>query len=136
LYARGARLPPICAVPAALATILGSMFPEWPLLLRGLLVHIGAAALILSLAFPLRARPNRALAAALVLGQSSYAIYLIHQPLLLDLYLGPFRWLGVPPHSQAISLLVIIACAVALYLWVEVPARNWLRWKILGSDDR
>lgn len=64
----------------------------------------------------------------IVLGNSSYVIYLIHQSFGLDI-----RFLLTPVvglfFSNVISVLVVISLSVLITYYIDVPIRNWLRKK-------
>lgn len=63
------------------------------------------------------------------LGQASYSLYLLHEPLAALLY--KFRWSPLIGMAQgprfAIYLAAAIAISSAVFAWYEEPARRWLR---------
>jgi peptidoglycan/LPS O-acetylase OafA/YrhL len=67
---------------------------------------------------PLAARP------VVVLGQASYSLYLIHENIGVTL----LRQLSGVPFLLALPLVILacIAASLALFHWVEVPAKAWI----------
>jgi peptidoglycan/LPS O-acetylase OafA/YrhL len=95
---------------------------------------IPAFALLLGLALAPRHRVSRFLAIPVVvlLGESSYAFYLVHMPILGSL--GASGW-GVQFNPmtatiQVFHLGIVLALAVGLHQLVEIPARSWLRARL------
>jgi peptidoglycan/LPS O-acetylase OafA/YrhL len=92
--------------------------------------------LIFGLAIAPRSRPSRLLSLPLVvlLGESSYAFYLVHQRALEDF--GAGRWaIATSPTTitfEAFTLGAIICLAVGLHVMIERPARLYIR-RLLGS---
>ena len=95
--------------------------------------------LIFGLSVAPRSGPARMLSVPLIvlLGESSYAFYLIHVPALN--YFGAGRWaVGVSPSTlvfEALTLGAILCLAVGLHVAIERPARVYIR-RVLGSDPR
>ncbi len=95
------------------------------------------------LIFALASTPRGALARVLslplliLLGESSYAFYLVHRPALG--YLDGGRWRTVISGSTVIfellTLLAILCLAMGLHVAIERPARIYVR-RLLGSDSR
>lgn len=113
----------------ALAVVQGSLLftpVSWDLLYA-----IPAFGLILGLSLAPRMFVARLLSLPLMilLGEASYAFYLIHQPFLA--MLGDTGWARVVNRStlavQGFILLFIVAMAVGLHVIFEKPARDWLR---------
>jgi peptidoglycan/LPS O-acetylase OafA/YrhL len=96
-----------------------------------LLYMLPAALVIAGLAISPASPPARVLASPLLvlLGESSYAFYLIHKPMME--YLGAGRWaVGASITTivyEALTLGVIICTAVGLHIVLERPARRKLR---------
>lgn len=92
---------------------------------------VPSVALIFGLAVAPSSRFARVLSlpALVLLGESSYAFYLIHQPMIE--YLGAGRWgLGLSMSTvayEALTLGIIICLAIGLHLGIERPARLYIR---------
>jgi peptidoglycan/LPS O-acetylase OafA/YrhL len=74
--------------------------------------------------------------ALLLLGDASYALYLIH-PFSMRAVGLFWRWLHLSGPVAAAgyiatSLLLAIALAVAVYRWFERPTGTWLRSRLTG----
>ena len=103
------RLPTLLVVGATTATFFMPVPRGWEPLFElacvafvyPVLIHAGAAASV--------GRPRL----AELLGDASYALYLIHMPL-LDLWEKGMRRVGLLPHPVAAGLFVVTAVAVAL----------------------
>ncbi|MBN8552051.1 MAG: acyltransferase [Caulobacterales bacterium] len=73
------------------------------------------------------------------MGDCSYALYLVHLPLLLAWRNVAAKLLGLPDDylmglpEQAVVLTVTLIAAVAIYCLVERPARPWIR-SVLNTD--
>lgn len=70
----------------------------------------------------------------LVLGEASYAVYILQQPV-HEYAKGLAEALGLadPDASGWFTLayvLVLVAVSVAVYEWLEVPARRWVRARL------
>jgi peptidoglycan/LPS O-acetylase OafA/YrhL len=100
---------------------------------------VPAVALIFGLAVAPRGSFARFLSLPLLvlLGESSYAFYLIHQPALT--YFGAGRWtIGFSASTLIYEVLTfgaILCLAVGLHILVERPARLHIR-RLLASDPR
>jgi peptidoglycan/LPS O-acetylase OafA/YrhL len=94
------------------------------------LVIVGLA--VSPLSFPAKAL---SLPVVVLLGESSYAFYLIHQPALADL--GAGRWsIATSPTTiiyEVLTLGAIMCLAVGLHVLVERPARRYIR-RLAGSS--
>lgn len=120
--------------PAAAATIVALM--AWPGLLFtawswDLAYAIPSALLIFSLAVAPTGWLARGFSApAMVLmGEASYAFYLIHSPAIG--LLGAGQWVNGVSGSlvllEGFNLATIVMLAIGLHLYVERPSRRWLR---------
>jgi peptidoglycan/LPS O-acetylase OafA/YrhL len=95
-----------------------------------------AAVLIFGLAAAPLSLPARMLSIPIVvlLGEASYAFYLVHMPALE--YFGAGRWaVATSPTTvlyEALSLGAIVCLAVGLHVMVERPARLYIR-RLFGS---
>jgi len=74
----------------------------------------------------------------LLVGEASYVLYLIHPYVMfgvLRLIVGPAQNLPVWSGWLLAALLLAAATgtAIAIHLWFEVPAMNWLRRKLIGE---
>jgi peptidoglycan/LPS O-acetylase OafA/YrhL len=92
---------------------------------------IPAAIMIFGLAIAPGGLPARSLALPFIvlLGEASYAFYLVHQPLLG--ILGAGQWATAVTMSsvayELATLGLVLAVAVGLHVTVETPARIWIR---------
>lgn len=122
------------------AAWLGTQDGPYLLLHDGLLAPLWAAAIITlargqgTMARVLAYRP------VVRLGEASYALYLMHLPLLgyLALLRGFLRIrhpsLVIPASIWVLSYLgVTIVVSAAVFHWVEQPARRWIRQRVLGD---
>lgn len=97
---------------------------------------VPGVALIFGLAVAPRSIPARVLSLPVIvlLGESSYAFYLIHQRALE--YFGAGRWAAATSVTtilyEALTLGAILCLAVGLHVMVERPARLYIR-RLLGS---
>ncbi|HOX51793.1 MAG TPA: acyltransferase [Fibrobacteria bacterium] len=128
LWIRGFRLPPATILLASGLIFLGCVLPSEIIVFKALLIHLGCASLILSLAFPCRTS-GFWVRTGVLLGQSSFAIYLIHQPLGFLYFAASAKVLGTQLPFWSYPP-VLIACSIALYLRVESPARIFLRRRL------
>lgn len=125
LRLRGAQMPRAMAFPAVLLLLAGSAMPDGFGVVRTLAIHLACAGLISSLAFPI---PDCGLLAksGILLGQSSYATYLVHQSLGFVFFAVTTRILGSePPYLSYLAVLILVS--VALFKFVESPARDVIR---------
>jgi peptidoglycan/LPS O-acetylase OafA/YrhL len=78
------------------------------------------------------------LPALVLLGESSYAFYLIHEPALE--YLGPARWsIATSPTTIILEVMMlggILCLAIGLHIAVERPARLYIRRLLSFRHDR
>jgi peptidoglycan/LPS O-acetylase OafA/YrhL len=126
------------AVAAALAIVAlmawpANLFSAWS---WDLAYALPSVALIFGLAVAPRSNPARVLSLPVVvlLGESSYAFYLVHQRVLE--YFGAGRWATATSMTtilyEALTLGAILCLAVGLHVMVERPARLYIR-RLLGS---
>ncbi|RKI50235.1 acyltransferase [Corallococcus sp. AB049A] len=123
--------------PVALAAVggliilalLGSPWLPFPLLHNGLLAPVFAVLFILlsgsqgAVARALASRPLR------ILGESSYALFLLHMPVLFA-WKSVLKRLGEPPTSAwAVAVFVVgsVILSVLAHQRVQKPARAWIR---------
>jgi peptidoglycan/LPS O-acetylase OafA/YrhL len=70
----------------------------------------------------------------LVLGGASYSLYLTH-PYVIQVFDKITRWFSGGRFEQAFALIISLALvnllAVATYVYLERPTRNWLREKFI-----
>ncbi|GAM96556.1 acyltransferase [alpha proteobacterium U9-1i] len=100
------------------------------------LTWFGLAGLIYGLAETSRHQRDGAFAgkAFVFLGASSYALYMIHLPIDIVWFHALERFGITETSSTALRLgalagvfVVCVAAAAIAYLWIEEPARNWIR---------
>ncbi|MFB0612123.1 acyltransferase family protein [Aurantiacibacter poecillastricola] len=117
---------------AALVVALAAGLAFTGLLLPGmqetLVVPLGFALLLLALALDSGLASRLLSARPLVwLGDTSYATYLAHFPLLLAIKIVAVdESLQIGPLLFAAYVLVLLALSGGLYRWLEKPAQNWL----------
>ncbi|WP_223639631.1 acyltransferase [Corallococcus sp. EGB] len=122
------------------AALLGSTSLPFPLLHNGLLAPVFAALILLLarsegvVARVLASRPLR------LLGEASYALYLLHMPLLFA-WKSVLKRLGASPTSVwavAVFCVGTVCTSVLAYERVEKPARGWIRdqWVRRGAGQR
>ncbi|MBI0446540.1 acyltransferase [Deinococcus sp. DB0503] len=108
-----------------LAVLSASPLLPYPLLHNGLLAGFYAL-LILALASVQKGvMTNRTL---VLLGESSYALYLLHFPLWF-LFLRVLGHLGIPATSGwvfAVYLLGMVLASIAAHRLIELPMQRWL----------
>jgi peptidoglycan/LPS O-acetylase OafA/YrhL len=138
--ASAARVSGLLAILAGLVTVglmvwPADLFSTWS---WDVAYAIPAVLVIFGLAMAPRSFPARALSLPLVvlLGESSYAFYLIHKTA-MD-YLGAGRWSVATSATtiiyEALTLGAIICMAVGLHIVVERPARRYIRRLAERSD--
>jgi peptidoglycan/LPS O-acetylase OafA/YrhL len=74
----------------------------------------------------------------LLLGEASYALYVLHIPLWIVLVGWAPSWVSGPAtsgsHVWVVGYLMLAICVgVAVFLWLERPARRWLRQALAGE---
>jgi peptidoglycan/LPS O-acetylase OafA/YrhL len=115
-----ASAPSTAAVPAATRLLLA--VPLFPVLLGALALGDPARGVAGRLAHPVVERG----------GRRSYALYLVHFPVMEVALVAMTRFPAIGPHTAAAALLVPHLVALALVLaavahrWVEEPARRWM----------
>ncbi|MGN6820032.1 MAG: acyltransferase family protein [Sphingomonas sp.] len=116
----GGRVPAWLAALALLA-VLGFGNARW---VAGLATGLSALT-IAAIAADRRSLLVRLLSARTVvlLGGASYALYLLHQPV----HFAVARLLGGSKLMLAAQYPVLLIAAVAVFLFVEEPAREWIR---------
>lgn len=135
LFATGRRVGAALGLGALLLTLLvaGSGAVPSLVLHNGLLAPLFALfiAWLASSAGPLsRALSGRALG---LLGESSYALYLLHVPLMMWA-MALTRTRALPPSVALVAVGLAIPLSVVAHLALERPARRWLRRR-LGADS-
>lgn len=100
---------------------------------------IPAAVFVFGLAIAPLSRPARlfSLPFVVLLGEASYAFYLIHQPAIG--YLGGGQWATLTSMTsitfEALTLGAILAMAVGLHVTIERPARVYIRRVLFRRRD-
>ncbi len=102
-----------------------------------------AGLVILSLALLARAGDDRTFAHPLALeaGEASYALYLVHLPLLIIWKNGMAMLHGgdsgyrLPLWEAGVLLAITVAAAFALHAFWERPARRWVRRRLLSRPS-
>jgi peptidoglycan/LPS O-acetylase OafA/YrhL len=145
LYARERQRVVRAGGPLALASVIviillmvwpADLFSAWS---WDIAYALPSLALIFGLAVAPRSRLARVLSLPLIvlLGESSYAFYLVHQRALE--YFGAPRWGTAVSWSilvfEVLTLGAILCLAVGLHIVVERPVRLYIR-RALGSDPR
>lgn len=134
-FGRNAPAPRACAWPIALASagwiVAATSFGWW----EGL-VWLGFAGLLYGLAETSRHGVDAPMSsrAFVFLGAASYALYMIHLPIDI-VWFHALERIGVAETSDLLVRIgalagVFVACIAAsacAYLWLEEPARNWIR---------
>jgi peptidoglycan/LPS O-acetylase OafA/YrhL len=124
LWQRGIRLQPRHSFAALALVVLGCMATPLETFQIACL-HLGTAGLISSLAFS-GSPSSRWVRAGVLLGRSSYALYLIHEPVSYWFAVLSARIVGFqPPYPVYLGFVVFLS--VLAFTWVETPARNLLR---------
>lgn len=130
LHLRGVSPGRIAGAGAVLILVpcllLGGGSLGWEVL-RTVGTHVGFCLLIPALAIsrPARSKPGVLVAPLVFLGQISYAVYLLHFPLLT-------LWEKVlpPPMFHPVLFLgALLLLSAATFVWIEEPARRWIRAK-------
>ncbi|MFC5343334.1 acyltransferase family protein [Brevundimonas staleyi] len=143
LYRLGERLRWSRGMTVAMAT--GSIAALIGLMSVGAderLIVFSASLVILSLAMLARTQADQVFAHPWLLeaGEASYALYLVHLPLLILWKNGMALFTGIDSSYRmsfpeaGVLLLLTLACAFALHAFVERPARRWIRKRFLFSD--
>lgn len=101
-------------------------YPEIPVICLHAIVAPGFALVVISLAQ--ERNPIACFLAApplVILGGSSYAVYLLHQPIVcfVTSIVGVHRGIGV----FALYVSAVIVLSIAVFLFIEEPAHRWLR---------
>ncbi|RKH90306.1 acyltransferase [Corallococcus sp. AB045] len=134
---RPVALAVVCG--GVIAALAGSTALPFPLLHNGLLAPVFAALIILmswsqgAMARVLASRPLR------LLGEASYALFLLHMPVLFA-WKSVLKRLGEPPTSAwAVVAFVVgsVGLSVLTHARVEKPARAWIRdrWTRRGMEQ-
>lgn len=131
LFSRGRRVPTWLGVGALLLTLGVAASGQLPtLLLHNALLAPAFAVVIAWLAVdrgPLaRVLSSRALH---LLGESSYALYLLHVPLFLWA-MALTRSTSLSPERALVVALLAVPISVGAHLALERPARRWLRARL------
>jgi len=135
------RLAQVGSVLTAVAGLVIVVLMAWPANLYSawswdLAYALPAAVLIFGLAAAPLSLPARVLSIPIVvlLGEASYAFYLVHMPALG--FFGAGRWaVATSPTTilyEALTLGAILCLAVGLHVMVERPARLYIR-RLFGS---
>jgi peptidoglycan/LPS O-acetylase OafA/YrhL len=135
------RVAQVGGLLAAVATLVILALMAWPANFYSawswdLAYALPAAVLIFGLAAAPLSLPARMLSIPIVvlLGEASYAFYLVHMPALS--YFGAGRWtVAASPTTvlyEALTLGAILCLAVGLHVMVERPARLYIR-RLSGS---
>lgn len=108
---------------AALAFKELALMPAFALLIWGLADGRGLLAQVLEQSWAVR------------LGEASYALYILHPPMgfyvrLLDHRLGPGLATSSPRSFFAVYVALSILVSLAVFFWLEEPARRWLRARL------
>ncbi|WP_375755206.1 acyltransferase family protein [Corallococcus exercitus] len=123
-----------------IAALMGSPSLPFPLLHNGLLAPVFAVLILLlswsqgTVAWVLASRP------LLLLGKSSYALFLLHMPVLFA-WKSVLKRLGAAPTSAwAVAAFIVgaVCLSVLAYERVEKPAQGWIRdrWARRGTEQR
>lgn len=122
LHLRGHRLR-IPAWPIALLLVVGLALASSPRIAA--FATAMSALLVMAIAGDQQSRFARALSVRwlVLLGAASYALYLMHQPV----HFAALALLGSSKAMIALQYPILIAGSVALLLYYEEPAREWIR---------
>lgn len=122
LILRGNRLPIPSWLPA-LALVVGLSLSGSPRMAA--FATTMAALLIATVSRDDRSSFAKLLSARwlVVLGGASYSLYLMHQPV----HFAVTTWLGTSKAMVALQYPILLAGSVAVFFWIEEPAREWIR---------
>lgn len=100
-----------------------ALMPAFALLIWGLADGRGPLARVLKQPWAVR------------LGEASYALYILHSPMgfyvrLVDHRLGPGLAASSPRSFFAVYVALSILVSLAVFFWLEEPARRWLRARL------
>lgn len=97
-----------------------------------MLMHVGSCLIVASLASSDWSPKNLVGRIAVLFGGASYGAYLIHQPLgyLISTGLAKFTTTKLPYPAY---LMILMALCSALFIYLENPARQWIRVKFSGK---
>ncbi|ADO69851.1 acyltransferase family protein [Stigmatella aurantiaca] len=109
---------------AALAFRDLALMPTFALLIWGLAYGGGSLAWLLGRSWAVR------------LGEASYGLYILHNPLYFYLRLADHRWgpglAGSSPRRFfAVYVALSVLASMGVFLWLEEPARRWLRTRMI-----
>jgi peptidoglycan/LPS O-acetylase OafA/YrhL len=121
LHARGAKLGG-WALAAFAAAVMVAVCAPGEGLWRLVVLHIGFLGMILSLAGLRRFPTGFPWRSMVLLGQASFAIFLLHAPL-AELVLGR---LGNGPFAWPAYAAIVVVASIAALEWIEIPARRWI----------
>ena len=128
VWKKGYRIHSALGAPAIVLILIGCMPSYTPKYFAFILLHAGCALLIFALAFSLK-ESNFFVRAGILLGQSSFAVYLIHEPFSYMYSVVSLKTFG---HElpYLFYIILLIAISVFLYTRIESPAREILRKKL------
>jgi peptidoglycan/LPS O-acetylase OafA/YrhL len=137
------RMPKLGAVLAIVAAAVFAAVMAWPAMFYSawswdVAYAIPGVALIFALAVAPRGPLARFLSipAIVLLGEASYAFYLVHQPAIT--YFGGGGWiLSMSPTLlvyEAFVLAAILALAIGIHVGLELPARRHLRRRLSKKE--
>lgn len=121
LFRRGFRIDPRLAVLSALGVVVPAIVADqtFPWLV---VMHAAFLGTLAALASSRTVSSGPFLGSLVVLGQASFALYLLHAPLALYLLPrlpeGPVGWFAY--------LAVVLVVSWMAYRWLEMPARKWI----------
>ncbi len=135
-WRRGGRLasPRLWIVVAVVVTALLASVPAMPRLLlhNGLLAPLFA---VLIVALAMGVTPLAKLLSTSTLrhlGDASYALYLLHVPLMM--WAMALRKAPLPPGAAVIVVLAAIPVSVLVHVLFERPVRRWFRTKLMPTS--
>jgi len=131
----GVRVPPAAAVPMVAAGFIGLLWP-WgvvPDMMRVLTWGIPAALIVAGVAFLEPVLQGRVPARVLLLGDSSYALYLFH-PMIAPIAPALLAKAALPnaPLSIVLSIALAIGAALVAYRFGERPVTAMLKAAVEG----